>query len=192
MVPCLPRWDRVSSGSDQGLDNECDNTYYGGMARDLRTELKQNRPFGNVRQEAWLSIQRTAAVHEHAFETWLKPAGITATQYNALRILRGAEPQGLCRNEIRERLVRRVPDVTRLLDRLELQGLVVRERGGSDRRYVTTRITGQGLKVLHELDPAVDDFHRRELGHVDEARLRALVDLLSAVRHPDYSGAHTG
>ena len=69
MVPCLPRWDRVSSGSDQGLDNECDNTYYGGMARDLRTELKQNRPFGNVRQEAWLSIQRTAAVHEHAFET---------------------------------------------------------------------------------------------------------------------------
>jgi len=155
------------------------------MASDLRTELKQNKPFKSVRQEAWLSIQRTAAVQEHAFETWLKPAGITATQYNVLRILRGAEPEGLCRSEIGERLVRRVPDVTRLLDRLELQGLIVRTRGGNDRRYVTTRITATGLQVLADLDTAVDEFHREQLGHVEDDRLRQLVELLAAIRQPE-------
>jgi len=152
------------------------------MTSDLRTELKQTRPFRSAREEAWLSIQRTAAVLEHAVETWLKPSGITATQYNVLRILRGAGADGLCRSEIRERMVRRVPDVTRLLDRLEEQGLIDRARGGSDRRYVTTRITRAGLKVLADLDPGVDDFHQRELGHMAEDRLRALVELLAEAR----------
>lgn len=154
------------------------------MAPDLRTELKQTKPFRNVRHEASLSIQRTAAVLEHAFETWLKPYGITATQYNVLRILRGAGPGGLCRNEIGERMVRRVPDVTRLLDRLEQQHLIGRVRSGTDRRFVTTTITRAGLDLLDELDEAVEGFHRRELGHLDEARLRTLVDLLAQVRHP--------
>jgi DNA-binding MarR family transcriptional regulator len=152
------------------------------MAPDLRTELKQTRPFRSARHEASLSIQRTAAVLEHAFETWIKPSGVTATQYNVLRILRGAGADGLCRNEIRERMIRRVPDVTRLLDRLEEQGLIGRARGGSDRRYVTTRITRAGLKVLADLDAAVDEFHKQELGHMGEDRLRALVDLLAEVR----------
>lgn len=155
------------------------------MAADLRAELKQTKPFRGVRHEAWLSIQRTAAVLEHSFETWLKPQGITATQYNVLRILRGAGPGGLCRNEISERMVRRVPDVTRLLDRLEQQGLIGRARRGTDRRYVTTTITREGLRVLERLDAAVDDFHRRELRHLDEGRLTALVDLLNAVREKD-------
>ncbi len=152
------------------------------MAPDLRTELKQTRPFRSPHEEAWLSIQRTAAVLEHSFETWLKPSGITATQYNVLRILRGAGPGGLCRSEIGERMVRRVPDVTRLLDRLEEQGLIGRARGGSDRRYVTTTITRPGLRLLAELDAAVDEFQARELGHVSEERLRALIDFLAEVR----------
>jgi DNA-binding MarR family transcriptional regulator len=152
------------------------------MAPDLRTELKQTKPFRNVRQEASLSIQRTAAVLEHSFETWLKPYGITATQYNVLRILRGAGPGGLCRNEIGERMVRRVPDVTRLLDRLEQQHLVARVRSGADRRFVTTTITRHGLELLEKLDEAVEVFHRRELGHMDEGRLRTLVELLARVR----------
>src|SRR5512137_2948129 len=129
------------------------------MVTDLRTELKQKRPFRDVRHEASLSIQRTAAVLEHAFESFVRPYGITATQYNVLRILRGAGSDGLCRNEVGERLVRRVPDVTRLLDRLEDQRLIVRVRGGDDRRFVTTRITKDGLKLLEKLDPAVDRFH---------------------------------
>jgi DNA-binding MarR family transcriptional regulator len=152
------------------------------MGADLRTEIKQTRPFRSAREEAFLSLQRTAAVLEHAAETWLKPSGITATQYNVLRILRGAGSDGLCRNEIRERMVRRVPDVTRLLDRLEEQGLIGRARGGSDRRYVNTRITRAGLKVLAGLDEAVNEFHREQLGHVAEDRLRALVELLAEVR----------
>ena len=155
------------------------------MAADLRTELKQTKPFRGVRHEASLSIQRTAAVLEHAFETWLKPSGITATQYNVLRILRGAGSNGLCRNEVRERMVRRVPDVTRLLDRLEEQGLIGRARGGSDRRYVTTRITRAGLKILADLDKGVDEFHQQELGHMAEGRLQVLVDLLAEVRGKD-------
>lgn len=152
------------------------------MAPDLRTELKQNKPFRGVRHEASLSIQRTAAVLEHAFETWLKPSGITGTQYNVLRILRGAGAEGLCRSEIRERMVRRVPDVTRLLDRLEEQGLIGRARGGTDRRYVTTRITRSGLKILAELDGAVDEFHQQEFGHMADGRLQVLIELLAEVR----------
>jgi DNA-binding MarR family transcriptional regulator len=157
------------------------------MASDLRTELKQTRPFRSALEEAWLSIQRTAAVLEHDVETWLKPSGVTATQYNVLRILRGAGPDGLCRNEIRERMVRRVPDVTRLLDRLEEQDLIERARGGDDRRFVTTRITRAGLKVLADLDQGIDDFHQRELGHMNDERLRSLVDLLAEVRSREQS-----
>src|SRR5882762_12037811 len=89
-----------------GIDNRCDNTYSGQVASALQTELKQRKPFKSLKEEAHLSIQRTAALLEHAFESALKPHGITATQYNVLRILRGAEPDGLCGNEIGARLVR--------------------------------------------------------------------------------------
>ncbi len=149
---------------------------------DLKQELKQRRPFRSLAHEAHLSILRTAAQFEHAFESALKPHGVTATQYNVLRILRGAEPTGLCRQEIGARMLRRVPDVTRLLDRLEDLRLVVRERGGSDRRLVTTRITAAGLKVLAGLDPVADKLTGALLGRLDEADLRALIDLLGRVR----------
>jgi DNA-binding MarR family transcriptional regulator len=150
---------------------------------ELRAELKQTRPFRSPRHEAALSVQRTAAVLEHEFETAIKPYGITATQYNVLRILRGAGASGLCRHEIGERMVRRVPDVTRLLDRLETMRLVVRTRGGDDRRYVTTRITAAGLGLLRDLDPVVDAIHERQLGHMTDRRLRTLIALLTVVRH---------
>ncbi len=164
------------------VDNKCDNTYSRIMPRDLRTELKMTRPFGSLVQEAHLSIMRTAAILEHAFEEALKPHGITATQYNVLRILRGAGDAGLCRNEVGERMVRRVPDVTRLLDRLEEAGLIVRERGGSDRRYVSTRITRQGEKLLATLDPRVQEIHEELLGHLGALRLKQLIALLGEVR----------
>ena len=155
----------------------------GHVVDDLRAELKQTKPFRSLRHEALLSIQRTAAVLEHEFETTLKPYRITGTQYNVLRILRGAGTDGLCRNEIRDRMVRQVPDVTRLLDRLEDMKLVVRTRGGSDRRFVTTKITAAGLKLLDRLEAVVDAVNDRQLGHVDDARLRTLVALLAGVRH---------
>ncbi|HEY3384377.1 MAG TPA: MarR family transcriptional regulator [Vicinamibacterales bacterium] len=152
------------------------------MARDLRTELKQTKPFRSLQHEALLSIQRTAAVVEHEFEADIKPYGITATQYNVLRILRGAGVDGLCRNEIRDRMLRRVPDVTRLLDRLEEMALVTRARTGDDRRFVTTRITQSGLAILATLDPLVDEVNARQVARLDKAQLRTLIDLLAEVR----------
>jgi len=152
------------------------------MASGLQGELKQRKPFKNLQEEAYLSIQRTAALLEHTFETALKPHRITATQYNVLRILRGSEPEGLCRNEIGQRLVRQVPDVTRLLDRLEDARLISRQRGGQDRRYVTTRITKAGLRLLDQIDGEICAIHRQQLGHLNESELRGLISLLEAVR----------
>jgi DNA-binding MarR family transcriptional regulator len=154
------------------------------MASALRDELRQRRPFETLEQEAHLNVVRTAAVLTDALERVVKPAGLTLAQFNALRILRGAEPGGLCRNELRDRLVTRMPDVTRLLDRLEQAGLVVRERADADRRLVRTRITAGGLALLAEVDPAVRAEHRRLLGHLGPDDLRALSDLLTRARAP--------
>lgn len=154
------------------------------MQSDLQAELKQTRPFRTPLEEAMVALQRTAAVLEHALECTLKDSGITATQYNVLRILRGAGEAGLCRSEVGERMVRRVPDVTRLLDRLEDTGLIARTRG-DDRRYVTTRITAKGLDVLRDLDAVVTGFLERHLGHLSPDQIATLCALLSAVRHPD-------
>lgn len=152
------------------------------MPSQLQAEIKQNKPFESLEQEAGLSIKRTAAELDYRVSEVLKPSGITATQYNALRILRGAGKEGLCRNEIRDRLIARVPDATRLLDRLEDMGLVVRARGGEDRRYVTTRITKAGLDLLEELQDQVDDIGKHQFGHLGEEKLRMLINLLGDVR----------
>ena len=152
------------------------------MARTLRDELKMTRPFKSLEEEAILSIARTAAVLEHTGAEELRRFGLTTTQYNVLRILRGAGGDGLCRNEVGERLVTRVPDVTRLLDRMEGAGLITRQRNGDDRRFVSTHITDKGLKLLERIDRELPAIHSRQLGHVSQKRLRDLVDLLEEVR----------
>jgi DNA-binding MarR family transcriptional regulator len=152
------------------------------MAKTLRDELKMTKPFKSVEEEAILSIARTAALMEHAGAEGLKPFNLTITQYNVLRILRGAGADGLCRNEVGERLVTKVPDVTRLLDRMEAAGLIVRERGGKDRRFVATRITDKGLKLLDKIDRELPAMHGRQLGHVSQKRLRELISILEEVR----------
>src|SRR3954465_1781303 len=136
------------------------------MATDLRTELKQTKPFRSLEEEAMLSIQRTAALLDHRLGEVFKAHGITGTQYNVLRILRGAGPEGLCRNEVRDRMIAQVPDVTRLLARLGGSGLIERERSSEDRRQVATRITEKGLQLLSELDEPVAGIHKRQLGHM--------------------------
>jgi DNA-binding MarR family transcriptional regulator len=135
-----------------------------------------------VEEEAILSIARTAAIVEHAGAEALKPFDLTITQYNVLRILRGAG-EGLCRNEVGERLVTKVPDVTRLLDRMESAGLIVRQRGGEDRRFVSTQITEKGLKLLEKIDRELPAIHGRQLGHVSQKRLRELISILEEVRN---------
>jgi DNA-binding MarR family transcriptional regulator len=149
----------------------------------LRDELKMAKPFKSVEEEAILSIARTAALIEHAGAEALKPFDLTITQYNVLRILRGAGSDGLCRNEVGERLVTKVPDVTRLLDRMEAATLIVRERGGQDRRFVATRLTDKGLKLLEKIDRELPAIHGRQLGHVSQKRLRELISILEEVRN---------
>ena len=155
------------------------------MTNVLRDEIRQSKPFQSLEQEAHLNIVRTAAVLGDGFEQMLKPFGITGAQYNVLRILRGAEPTGLCRNDLRDRMLTRMPDMTRLLDRMEEAGLVTRERDTADRRLVTTRITDQGRRLLDELDSRVVEEHQLRLGHLSEEDLGTLVELLGRVRESD-------
>lgn len=152
------------------------------MVTRLHEEIKQGKPFRSVREEALLNIARTAAMLGHEVAQALKPYDITPTQYNVLRILQGAGADGLCRNEVGARLVRPVPDVTRLLDRMEEVGLISRSRSGEDRRYVTTTIAKRGRDVLARLDAPMDAIHRAQLGHVADSRLRTLVEILNEVR----------
>jgi DNA-binding MarR family transcriptional regulator len=152
------------------------------MSTRLRDEIKQTRPFAGLEQEAHLSIGRTWAALEHAVAEALKPYAITPTQYNVLRILRGAGAEGLCRHEVRDRMIAQVPDVTRLLDRLEAAGLIARERSAVDRRYVTARITETGLELVGSLDEPMLALHRRHLSHLGEAELGGLIELLSRIR----------
>jgi DNA-binding MarR family transcriptional regulator len=152
------------------------------MPTPLRDEIKQTKPFASLEQEAHLSVNRTAALLEHTFAEVVRPYGVTPTQYNVLRILQGAGAAGLCRNEVRDRLVARVPDASRLLDRLEEMALVERERDSGDRRLVNTRITAEGRAVLRRLERPVAELHERQFGHLGRAELRALVDVLARVR----------
>jgi DNA-binding MarR family transcriptional regulator len=184
---CSKRSDSDKHGTRRlGLDSECSNTYYLAVSPRLHEELKQARPWGSLQEEAALNIARTAAVLEDALIQALKPLGITPTQYNVLRILRGAGPGGLCRNEVGERLIRPVPDVTRLLDRLEQLRLIDRRRVGDDKRFVSTFITPDGLALLTELDGEITSFHQTKLGHLTDQQLQQLVSLLESVREcPD-------
>jgi len=154
------------------------------MAPTLRDEIHQKKPFATPQEEALLNVVRTGAMLQDVFEQMLKPYGITGTQYNVLRILRGAEPDGLCRNELRDRMLTRMPDVTRLLDRMEERGLVSRTRDAADRRLVSTRITRPGRRLLDDLDDVVAADRQKRLGHLTKDQLRTLSDLLTLVRHP--------
>ena len=152
------------------------------MSPKLSAEIRSSRGFASTEEEASLNILRTAALLEHAVAERLRPHGLTMTQYNVLRILRGAGDEGLCRNEVGDRMLKAVPDVTRLLDRLVDAGLVVRDRNEDDRRFVTARITGKGLDKLALLDEPVTRMHQELLGHMKKGDLRKLVELLERSR----------
>src|SRR5688500_2298923 len=155
------------------------------MPETLRDEIKQRKPFKSIHEEAALNIVRTAAVLGADFEQIFKPYDLTATQYNVLRILRGADAEGLCRNEVRDRLLTRMPDATRLLDRMEKAGLISRSREQEDRRLVTTRLTKKGKQLVDQLDPLVARQHKSRLGHMTEKQLTTLNTLLTQVRNPE-------
>lgn len=152
------------------------------MTASLRAELRQRKLFSSLEQEATLSIARTEAALREPLEELLKGAGVSLAQYNVLRILRGAGPEGLTRNEIRGRLINRMPDVTRLLDRMEEAGWVSRVRETEDRRCVATHLTRSGRSLVDSLDAPVQEEHIRRLGHMTRTQLRTLIELLSLAR----------
>lgn len=148
----------------------------------LASELKQTKPFTSPVQEAVLSIKRTAALLELRLAELLRPYGVTPTQYNVLRILRGAGADGLPRCEVQGRLVAPVADTTRLLDRLEKMGLVSRARNTEDRRVVTSKITPRGLALLDKVAAPLRKFEEDEVGQMSDTRLRTLIGILDEVR----------
>lgn len=152
------------------------------MPTTLQQEIRQRKPFTSLHEEANLNIVRTNAVVQEAYERLFKEYGISPAQYNVLRILRGAGPEGLCRNEIRDRLLTRMPDVTRLLDRMEEAGLVTRTRSTEDRRQVPTRLTERGRELVESLGGPVARLNRRRLRHLTDQQLRTLIELLTLAR----------
>ncbi len=150
----------------------------GKPSRDLHT------PSLSLEQEAFVSLQRTADLLARGTEEAIKPFGLTGTQYNVLRILRGAGAHGLCCREAAERMLTHDPDITRLIDRLEKRGLVARARTSGDRRVITVQITPEGLRLLAKLDRPVEECHRRQLGHLGDGPLKRLIGLLDSARKP--------
>ena len=152
------------------------------MTGKLKEEIKQTRPFTSLREEVALALSRTADLVAVPMNEVLRAAGLSASQYNVLRILRGSAGDALPCGEISERMIRRDPDLTRLLDRLERSGLVTRSRGTEDRRVVRASITEAGLELLTSLDPQIEEAVETSLNHMPAERLRELLDLLEEAR----------
>jgi DNA-binding MarR family transcriptional regulator len=148
----------------------------------LAATLKQNRPFASLEQEAYLSILRTASELSYAVDQFFRPFGITSSQYNVLRILRGAGNDGLCRNEISERMVTATPDMSRLLDRMVRAGWVTRKRAEEDRRQVSTHITKSGMELLSKLEKPTSDFVARLFTGASVGDLKTVLKVNDQIR----------
>jgi DNA-binding MarR family transcriptional regulator len=150
----------------------------------LQEELHKKHPFEVREQEAYLSLKRTSSMLDADFERFYRAYGLSIATYNALRILRGAGERGRMCHEIRDHMVAQVPDITRLVDRLEEAGLATRARCNSDRRVVYCHITPKGLDLLAQLDEPVKERHRCQLSHLSHEELESLIRLLLKARHP--------
>ena len=152
------------------------------MAGKLQAEIRQRKPFVSVEEEVYLNLIRTADALTREIELLLQPHGITSTQYNVLRILRGAGDEGATCTAISERLLAFDPDVTRLLDRLEKVHLVQRARSVTDRRVVMTTITPAGLDMLTRLDGPLESLLKQQFKGIGRTRLTQLVADLEEIR----------
>ena len=155
----------------------------------LQEELKQTRPFGTVQEEAVVVLLRTAALLKRSIAQQVERHGISVAQYNVLRILRGAGPEGLPTLEIAARMIEHNPGVTRLLDRFEARHLVRRARCPEDRRQVLCHASEAARRLLAGLEGPMADAGRRALAPLDPSRTAELVRLLDAVRASSASPA---
>ncbi|QDU78929.1 HTH-type transcriptional regulator MgrA [Polystyrenella longa] len=147
----------------------------------LQLELKKKTGFETLEKEAMLNLLRTGDQFQNRYGRLFREHGLTSSQYNVLRILRG-EGKPLPSLEIADRMIQVVPAITGLIDRLEKQELVSRERCVEDRRVVYIEITPQGLKLLKQLDKPVDDLEKSLLGHLSQKELKELSRLLEKAR----------
>jgi DNA-binding MarR family transcriptional regulator len=150
----------------------------------LQEEINKRHPFECPEEEAALNLLRTVDHLGQDFTRLFHEHGISPPQYNALRILRGVGGDGLPCVEIAGRMITRMPDITRLVDRLEAAGLVERRRTEQDRRVVLVKVTSAGRDILARLDRPVLDLHRRQLGHLTRPELAELNRLLVKARRP--------
>jgi DNA-binding MarR family transcriptional regulator len=152
----------------------------------MSTRSDSSCPTSHLEDYLFVVILKLADTLSQEAEQLIKAAGLTSAQYNVLRILRGAEPDGLLCRGISERMISRDPDITRLLDRMENNKLITRERQKDDRRVIMTRITADGLKLLKKLDRPVHELHKNQFRHMTAARLKELAELLkeAAKREP--------
>jgi DNA-binding MarR family transcriptional regulator len=144
----------------------------------LKTEIEQNVPFASAEEEALLNLVRTADRLSRAIQRTIRPWGVTSTQYNVLRILRGAAPEGLTCSEIGDRMITEDPDITRLLRRLKTLKLIRQHHDRRDRRAVRTQISDAGLQLLEEMDPVVKRAPHELLGHLSADQIAELTRLL--------------
>lgn len=152
------------------------------MQRSLQHQLKKKTSFELPQEEVNLNIQRTFGILMGPFNKLLKGHKLSSPLYNILRILRGAGRDGLPCSGIGDQMVTRVPDVTRLVDRLERAGLAQRNRSTEDRRVVTITITASGKKLVDKLDEPILDLHRKTLGHLTKKEMAELNRLLVKAR----------
>lgn len=147
----------------------------------LRDELKKKQAFNSPEQEAMLNLLRTNDQFQNRFGRLFREVGLTSSQYNVLRILRGEGKPMPCR-EIADRMIQVVPGMTGLLDRLETQGLIARERCSEDRRVIYVELTKKAKELLSQMDEPVNDLHERLIGHLTSAELKELTRLLEKAR----------
>lgn len=147
----------------------------------MKSRLRKRASPLSLENHVFLALLKTADALAQQAEEVLRSAGITGAQYNVLRILRGAAPEGLACRAIADRMICHDPDITRLLDRMEKRDLITRERQTEDRRVVKTRAASQGLALLKTLDQPVRDLHKRQFRHMSAARLRVLAVLLEEI-----------
>ena len=148
----------------------------------LKSEIAQEPPFFSLEEEALLNLLRTSDCLHRAFHRKTRDWGVTSTQYNVLRILRGAQPRGLTCSAIGDRMITAEPDITRLLSRLKAFKFVRQQRDRHDRRVVWTQISESGLQLLKEMDPVIQQVPVDLLGHLDQGELVEFIRMLELAR----------
>jgi DNA-binding MarR family transcriptional regulator len=150
--------------------------------------LNQAPRFSSLEEEVFLNLVQAADLLSRPIEGLFKEMGLSPTQFNVLRILRSAGEAGLPCGQICDQMITRDPDMTRLLDRLEKRELIARSRDGDDRRVVRACITPAAVQMLAKLDVPLRELHRRQFQHMNQDRLRALVELLEQARSETNAG----